>query len=229
MRGARGCVAAIALVLLLIVGGGAAAWWWLQSAPSWYDPPDAADPAVVAFAETVEKRVVEEMQRIRPEGDDAWTLRVRDGQLNAWLLERLPAWLEREASFAWPPALGAPQAHFGPDGIDVGIAIREGPLAERVVVARVEPALVDDRMALRLVSVGLGRARIGSAPIERFTDLLGSVAPDALDPEARERIVALLDGRTTFEPVVPLADGRHVRVIDFRLHDGAVDITSRTR
>ena len=112
----------VVLALILLVAFlGVFAYFLMRTAPDWYQPPSADDPEIADLAATVEYRIVEELQRIRDTTDPKpWTVRVREEQVNAWLVARLPEWLMHEHGESWPDDLRAPQIHIHPDGDSFG-------------------------------------------------------------------------------------------------------------
>lgn len=221
----------LAVVTLLFLGG--AVWIAVRIAlapPNWYAPPDVADSAARELGERVEYRLVEELQRVRPPAE-RWTLRLTDGQLNAWLASRLPAWWRTESGEDWPASVGAPQIRSEPNRVIVVIAadlptLRAGASAEirpqpQVEAGRSgeteaeggdagdgEPRAGDGsrptglaRLSLRLEAIGIGR---GNIPPSSLTDRLLEAA-GARGADAERMRAAIADPAGWLDELIELA------------------------
>ncbi|NNF44824.1 MAG: hypothetical protein HKO59_02285 [Phycisphaerales bacterium] len=226
-RSKRRVVGRVVLVLfVLFVAGAGFAWWRSQQAPDWFAPPDPAAADVAALAEQVEYGIVEEFHRIR--SDDAWTLRVRDDQVNAWLATRMPEWVAHEQTIQWPEEFGTPQLRFTPAGIDLAVDVHVGD-GTQVLVTRLTPRFERGRLLLDIDKVGLGRLNLPGAVATKTLDLIEQIAPGGvIDPAATHGLLGVLGGNGTVDASIALPDGRRVQLIDMLARDGAVDLTSRT-
>lgn len=102
--GALGALTAVAFVLAWIAPG-----WW---APVARDAAGALDTA-----RALEQGVASELTKVRGPGTQAWAVRLRDADANAWLGARLPQWLEFDQSLPWPEGVDAVQMHTTPRGL----------------------------------------------------------------------------------------------------------------
>lgn len=193
--------------------------------PVWYAPPDVRDEAVVALADRVEYRLVQESQRIRPE-DETWTLRIREEQINAWLAARLRQWLAHEGR-EWPAALGTPQIRIEPQAVSIALPIgdRDQP---RYLVAQFAPHIVNGQMQIALERVQFGRVSLPGEPVANIVKTLSNAAPDSLQLPPIRDAIERLQQRENMAPEFELADGRRVQLIDVALRSGAIDVTART-
>lgn len=214
----------IVLSVFLVVLGVATFAVLVTRRPVWYRPPDPMDMRVMALADRVEYRIIEEAQRIRPD-EGAWTVRIRSEQVNAWLASRLPKWVANRYEQGWPDALGTPQVRLAEASIDLATEVQLHGRAQ-VIVLTVAPWLDDDGgMRLRLDGIQLGRIPLGGDPISRLTELLDGVVD--IDDRMRSWI-AVLTGETAIDPIIRLADDRRVRITDLRVDHDLADVTCRT-
>ncbi len=214
------------LFVLAALGAGVL-WLMANSAPSWYAPPDPADEQVAELAESVEYQLVERFHKIRPESEP-WTVRIREGQINAWLASRMPEWIAHDQSFDWPEGLGTPQVHFSEEGVSLAVAAHLQD-TERVLVTRLTPEIVDGRLRFSVDRMGIGNLRLPGHSIDKLIGLINRISSGAaLDANAAEGLADILAGEQDFDSHVDLADGRRVEIIDLALSDGVLDLTSRT-
>lgn len=196
----------------------------LWIAPSWYRPPNAEDPQVAGLADDVEYRVVEEAHRLRA-ADEAWTVRLREQQANAWLSVRLAKWLEFDQGLQWPEALGVPQVRFRNEGVDLACELALSG-SHRFVTVGFLPEIVGEHLALTVQNVALGRIELGAAGAERVIAMLGLEESEELrTSEAGAQLLNLLRGGATLTPIVELSDGRRLRLTGVAMNDGALDLT----
>jgi len=221
-----GCLLILLVFVLALAGG--AAWLWRQAhaTPVWYSPPDPGAQPVATLAETVEYRMTEEFQKIR--GEDIWTLRILEEQINAWLAARLPEWIDHEPDLNWPGEFGIPQIRVDGRGIDLAVPVGVGDRSA-VLIARLAPEIVGGQLHLNLEQAGIGRLSLPGEPAERLMSAIEQVAPGgALDDEAVRRLLGVLSGEEGISSLVDLSDGRRVELLDLTLGDGMIEITSRT-
>lgn len=213
----------IALTLLILLGFGAAALWHLSTlGPRWYAPPDPSDQTVVALADAVEYRLVEEAQKLRPAQDNRWTLRVRESQVNAWLAARLPKWIAHRHGQQWPSNLGTPQVRMEPVGVSVAVPVVEGA-GRQVLVARLVPQLAGGQMNVWIESVALGRIKLRGESMADLVQFLADHIPQLVENANVRPVIAALEQGDSFTPEFDLSDGRRVRLLNFRLADGWID------
>lgn len=196
------------VVLALAIGAG---FWSARTPPTWFKPVPPSE-AVKERGWTVERRLAEEFSKIRNE-EPVWAVRVTEGDLNAWLADRLRPWVEHRG--AWPEAIGATQIRLA-DG-KVSLAVELVDLGG-VAVLEAEPVASpeDGSVTLRWTSAGFGRLRlpwpdagIRSAVLDR---LLAGEAGSA-------ELSTLLDG-LSLPGGFDLPDGRRVSLLDAQIGDG---------
>lgn len=215
----------------LVVGGAIAVWQMTRIAPAWYAPPPVADPAIIELADRVEYRLVQEAQQIRPDENPPWTLRIREEQINAWLAARLRKWIEREQDGEWPEHLGVPQVQLSKQGISIAVPIQSDS-SQRIIVARIHPAILSGRLTLELDQVAIGRLTIPGAPLSYLSQAI--LDPGTTDADHAEQsdwptqVLRLLDGSESIEPILTLSDGRRVQLLDVHCDEGVIDLTART-
>jgi hypothetical protein len=217
----------IALVLLaLLVIGGVVLWRVSRTPPSWYQPPDVRASAVNELAETVENRMVEQAQKVRPRAEQ-WSLRVRENQINAWLAARLPKWIANQGDADWPADRSAVQVRLEPGAISIAAPIERGPSA-RTVVARIHPTLEPGGLRLNLDRVAVGRIALPGEPLANLLRIVEPMFPASFDFDRARTLMAMLDGTTLVEPEMNLADGRRVRLMALRIDEGVLEFTAQT-
>ena len=84
--------------------------------PAWWAPVARDAPGALDVARALEQGIASESTRVRGPGAQAWTVRVRAADVNAWLGSRLPQWLEHDRSLPWPGGVRAVQAVADPGG-----------------------------------------------------------------------------------------------------------------
>lgn len=213
---------AIAIVIAALV-----LWRLTWTAPDWYAPPNPSDQAIINLADTVEYRLVEEAQKIRPPQADHWTLRVQESQINAWLSARLPKWIAHEGDITWPPQLGTPQIRIQPEGISIALPIdRNG--SSRTIVARLKPAMAGEMLVFRIDRLALGRISLPGEPLANLFQRLTAAAPQAADDPRIKTALDLLSRGQGVDPNLKLQDGRRIRLINFTLGEGRIDLIVQT-
>lgn len=213
--------------LVLLAGIVLGLWRWSSLPPTWYQPPDPHDQRVQMLAERVEYRLVEELQKIRPPRDN-WTLRIRDEYLNMWLAARLPQWIEHDSALEWPPQLGTPQLRFESAGISAAVPLQVGR-SRRMLVVRVWPTInADGELCVRLDRVAMGRISVAGEPFAALAATLSGAAPSVMEQAHVQETLKVLQGDRAISPIINLADGRRVRLVELRLGDGDVDLTFET-
>jgi hypothetical protein len=212
---------AVRIVCGVFAGTGAIAivlWALAGAAPTWYRPARVGDAVAMALADTVEHRLLEEIHRIRDGDGDAWTLRIRDHQINAWLALRLPRWLAHEHEIEWPQAMGTPQVRFRDGFIEACAPVARGkrPAARRHLTLRLRPSLSDDeKLAVEALTATIGRMPFAL----RIDTALGEHRA-----EAEVWRAAVADAGAA----IPLKDGRTLRLLGLKLGEGTLDLTFRT-
>lgn len=224
-RGGRkiGWIAAAAAAVLL--SAGAVLWRMTWLPPAWWSPLNPVDVQAQAMAESVEYGLVEQAQKVRPEAEAPWAVRVKQEQINAWLASRLPQWLAHERDLVWPEQVSSPQVRIEPEGMTIGVGIeREGWRGEkRFVSARFLPRVEEGKLMVTLGGVSVGRVTLPGAPATALLKQLEAAAPNATwNREAVSRVVAMLTGGEGIEAMFRLEDGRLVELTDVELEEGAI-------
>jgi hypothetical protein len=235
--------------LLLLAG---AAWMLARQPPTWWSPPAADDAGAMALAESLERRLMEEISRVRPD-ESPWAVRLSEAQLNAWLALRLPRWI----AHAGERVRVESQVHLVDGGIEIAVrpldeAGGDEPSRASIGVLRLVPELRDGALVLGIGSAGIGRLSLpgvsvgatGGAARELamqtaeslFRSMLseeeepGGAGPGAGGPGAGDPVdlAAILRGQPV-PPRWPLGDGRSVELLDIELRPGAVIVQCATR
>ena len=81
-----------------------------RRAPAWWAPVARDAPGALDVARAIEQGIAAETTRVRGPGAQAWAVRVRADDVNAWLGARLPQWLEHDRSLPWPDGVRHVQA-----------------------------------------------------------------------------------------------------------------------
>jgi hypothetical protein len=104
------------LGMLVVVALAAGAVALARRVPAWWSPVPRDAPGALDVARALEQGIAGESTRVRGPGAQAWTVRVRAADVNAWLGARLPQWLEHDRSLPWPDGVKSVQAHADPQG-----------------------------------------------------------------------------------------------------------------
>lgn len=213
--------------LVAAAAAGGVVWRLSWMDPTWWVPPAPQDAQAAALADRVEFRLTEEAHKIREDPD--FRLRITQEQINAWLATRLPAWVAHTSGEPWPEWLGLPQVRFTEGAVSVGIDVLSES-GRRVVVAEVRPRVTGGRLELPVESVGVGRVRIPGASVAALVDRLrGPLAGELADDEALGALAELLRGERPLDPVLRLADGRTVELLEVSCTGGAMVLRCRTK
>ncbi len=196
-------------IAIAAVAGIAVSCWLLASAkPSWWVPPESqrADEPLRQRARDLEQNLAAAISRVRPSGEP-WAIRIRDGDVNAWLATRLPEWKEHDPTLAWPMDGVEAQVRF-----ERGSAVVSISSGDRVWSGWIEPEI--DGEFIRWVP---GRGALGRIPVPYGATLaMRFVEGDA---------AKLLSIPRTFK----LGDGRQVEVRQVEFVDGAMEVEFVTR
>ncbi len=214
-------VCCVPLIAVLVV------WYLTTLPPTWYEPLPGDDPRVMQAGEQAEMQIVEAFQLIREPGQ-LWRLRIDEAVLNAWIASRLPEWMEGQFDARFPESLRQPQLHFVSGEIQLATWYGPGP-SPSCVFAGFEPEVRDGTLFLRVSRVGLGRVSIPGNPMARVVGYLRSLIPESqIDQEMADQAIATMKGLQGFSSVVPLFDGRTVRIKEVQVNDGNLLLTAET-
>jgi hypothetical protein len=223
----RGRIQRLLIVVCLIGTGAVVLWWLTRIEPTWWNPPDPRDEQVIALADTAERRLLEEAQELRPP-EQAWTIRIREEQVNAWLAARLPAWIAHHGQVTWPDQLGMPQVNFNNDGVTVAVELGADS-GRRIVVARFVPNMIDGMLRLQIDMVALGRLALPGAPVNVILDAIRDTVPDTfLDQPDVQVAIRQLFGGESIKPELKLVDDRVVRLTAVKCGHGTLELSCVT-
>ncbi|MEK6701578.1 MAG: hypothetical protein AABZ53_04895 [Planctomycetota bacterium] len=190
--------------------------------PSWWTPPDPASPMVQDLAAQLESRVVDQLHRVRPSSDE-WSVSIPQSAVNAWLAARLPQWLANQnPAIVLPQSIGMVQIHVAPGEITLAGEIAGG-----------RPKIAGLTLAPRVDAAGLWTpahwTTIGGLSLPSSWTV-SSLPTTPGNDASRALVLGALAGRSplTVSPVVRLADGRRVRLLEIRPVDGAIEVVCQT-
>lgn len=209
-------------ILILILGVATAIVWQLtRESPKWWSPVDLNDPNVSIEAEQFEYKLIEQTHKIRPKSEP-WAIRIYDEHINAWLADRLSAWLTHDQDLSWPENMSLPQVRLSKDKITVAVQITDESRS-RVVSLELEPQMIDDALLLRIEGISLGRLSLPGKPVGQVVSWLNDAAPEGYfdDLRVRQMLDLLLEG-SAIEPIFSLSDGRKIRLVSIACEEGAI-------
>lgn len=208
--------------LILILGVTCAILWQLtREKPTWWSPVDLSDANVAIEAEQFEYSLIEKSHKIRPKSEP-WAIRIHDEDINAWLAERLSAWLTHDQDLNWPENISMPQIRLSKDQITLAVEIREENRS-RVVSLKLEPQMIDEELLLRIDGISLGRLSLPGRPVAQVASWLNEAAPEGFFDDLRvSRLLDLLLEGRAIKPIQSLSDGREVRLVDIACEDGSL-------
>jgi len=192
--------------------------------PGWYDPPASNDPDAVQLAEQAEFRLVEELQKIRAQGEP-WRLRIPDKAVNAWLALRLQDWLAHDDRPPWPEFITVPQVHATSSGIIVAVGLVKHGRVTSILGMKVLPTIIEGNIVLSINGGLLGRLPVPTPPSTLLEPLRNAAAEG--DDASGFVVEYLLDGKE-FPALLELIDDRIVEIDGVLLGDGDITITART-
>ncbi len=220
----RRLVRVLGLLLVLLCGAGVGLYLLSGREPAWWYRPDARTPLA---AERLENQVVSELslarpaERLGPYRSGEWTLEVTEEEANAWLATRLRAWVENRAG-RWPGEVEGVRAAFRPGMVLLGARLDEsygGRVVSGAAVPRIEPG---GALWLRTEGMSLGGLPLPSGVLlDRLRSMVHAGGAE---------VVAALDGQAPLLPdaVVPMDDGRRVRITRIEVREGVLVLTCRT-
>ena len=214
---------AVLFSLILILGAtGSILWQLTWEQPKWWSPVNSNDPSVSIEAEQFEYSLIEKTHKIRP-NYEPWAIRIRDEHINAWLAQRLSAWLTLDQDLNWPENISVPQIRLSKDRITLAVQLRDEDNRSRVVSLKLEPQIIDDELLLRIDGISLGRLSLPGKPVGQVASWLKEAAPEGFFDDLRvSQLLDLLLQGSAIQPIQSLSDGREVRIVDIACEEGAL-------
>jgi len=80
-------------ILLVFIAAAAGAVALARMTPAWWSPTARDAAGALDTARALEQGIASETTKVRGEGVQPWSVRVRAADVNAWLGARLPQWL----------------------------------------------------------------------------------------------------------------------------------------
>jgi len=218
----------------------------VRGAPPWWRtiPPDTEPTA--RLAQQVENGVVSTLHQVRPTDEayvppaeghwrsTVWSVGLRASDANAWLNTRLPKWFANSSREArWPGDLEGVQVEFDDGRIHVGAQVSLGD-RRRIISATLVPNVQPDgSLWMRATTVRLGRLPIPPSWVLGGGEQVPAVkyVPEEFRelPETRQMFRAFIGRRPLLDhAVLPLEDGRQVRLLQLVPRDGRLRFTCRT-
>lgn len=206
--------AAFALLLVLVaIGTIAVAIGWVLSrrTPGWWAAPDAADPTLVARAESIERFVSSELSRVRPEGT-AWRMAIPQKAATAWVNARLPKWLTSRG-VDWPLENRPILVLFRDGSVTLATDLANGETGgHRIVGAQLALRVRGDHLVPRLTGVSVGSLVL---PPSLAAGSIRRALSKSAGSEAHDALGALLRGAPLAEDASWRVDeSRTVRLLD---------------
>lgn len=215
--------------------------------PQWWDDVRAQSTTLEPTrGERVENALLGELTRVRPlhaDRDDMllvsdpWTLRVEPHEVQAWVEQRLPKWMENQGiTKDAVPALGRVRdlRVLAKDGLAIGVEVRDAPgQGSRVLWARVEPSVQSDgSLWLTTHEIGVGSLRLPRTVLDNAWIEQGPFVPTHLasDPSFLALLRVLRGEAPAMKQATLRCDAhRRVRILAIATTpQGATTLTLRT-
>jgi len=212
------------LVVLPIVILLAAIYFMLTDAPDYWHVVDADDPQTIAESQAFENILATELTAVRPAGE-VWRLDLDERTANQWVATRLPQWLaNRGLDTRVLDALRNPMLAVVDDRVEIAAAV-DAPIGDVVVQLRFTATAPG---AAGNIQLSLDRVRVGSieVPIEPVIDHL--LSSGVLDEGDREDIEHARQQMGEIDLVLPIGDGRLVRVVGLAPTDDGLALSCIT-
>ncbi len=223
--------AALSLAIAIAIGH---FWWSSLQTPAWWERAGVLPGDSPQRAQAVEHGI--SVALFEPDAlHESRTVELRAVDANAWLTERLEAWLSSQGD-DWPRRLSAPRVQFSSGRLRLGVALepaREGGTG-RVLSMSFIPYL-DRRGALSLAhaETRVGEARLGglAAEIVGLTTKPDGTTGTPLDELLAESegvsLGAILRGsQPVLDPAeINLRDGRLVKLLRVGVVEGGLRFT----
>lgn len=241
-RAAKVLVVGGVVTVLLASGLGLLATLLAGSAPTWWRSVNAASDSTQQLAVAFENAVSNQLTQVRPAASDLapgerwrsepWGISIEPREVNAWLNARMPAWLESRGDLSqWPPKLEELQVDFDQGLVRVGLEVST-PKGSQIVTAHLRPTMdAGGSLWIPVERLDLGRLPLPAGWVLPSAE---GWASDAVPSEFGERadlskMFEVLSGVAASEhPVVPLPDGRQVRLLGVNAREGRLELMCRT-
>lgn len=209
-----------------------------RAAPSWWQPVDSANPAMLLRAEGLEAGLSQALTQPR-DSSMIWTARLSEVNANIWLNTRLRRWLESqpELGIKWPEQLSELRVSFQGDTLRVGAMVEQNG-ATQVFTATLAPRFEKDgSLWMPAESIALGRLSIPAGWVlgdgsskSRASEQTSKVSQDIAKLPETQRVLSAFAGKNAVrqDPTVRLPDGRRVRILGLSAKDGHLLITCQT-
>lgn len=204
-----GVFIALALALALFL-------WMLVHRPGWWSSAGDRSSASAAIGAGLEQAVSREITMVREPGE--WGFVLGEGDINAWLVNRLEPWLQSRRDLAFPEGLSDPRIRLGDDWIEVGLLAEQAGL-QLFTSARFELRLENDDLVLLPIEGRLAFKTFDREALAYLEDhVLGDVEGEIDSSSGGLRVPA----------VITLADGRRVILTDLEMAAGELGVRFRT-
>lgn len=235
--------ALVAVALVLFFGGVAlfAGCRLSRQQPDWWCCIDPDDEATLEAAESVEEALASELHRADrafesdPEGparSEPWRFAISSADANAWLNTRLRRWAENQyEQLEWPDQLRQVQVDFKPQLVRLGARVRnEG--GEQIFSAELVPQVRDEALWLPARWAYVGRLPVPAGLVlDQASQHIGRITTEGNDSQRiLATVLAALAGERPMldRPVIPLGDGRRVRILELTPRAGRLEVTCQT-
>lgn len=225
--------------------------WWKP-----FDPSDSRTIATAEAVENGIATALTQVRQPAPNSRTAapdsalptaksWRVFITTDQANAWLNIRLKRWLNDQIEqgrigpgFKWPPEVGQVQVRFADGRIHIGARVTRdagaSPPAEQTLAAALRPQFHDDGSFWLLAeTVSIGRLALPAGwvlPSSSSGAARGEAVADIGALPQTQRVLNALEGHAPVlsNPVIKLADGRRVRLLEIEAQSDRLVITCQT-
>lgn len=221
---------------------------WFDSAAAFTSSSHAPfEAAGAARAAEFENALLTEFSKVRPADptlqpgeawrSEPWAVAMQPSDINNWLQHQAPRWATNlgkgEMEKRWPAALKALRVSIAADQtLRIGALVRQDADSARLYGLRVTPRVRADGLWLDTHEVEIGRVAV-QAPwvIRRARSVVQQMVPDEVRslPDLESLLDAAGGTRPLIaRPVVRLADGRKVRILDMHCEAERLVFTCQT-
>jgi len=214
-----------ACVVLIGLITGTWFWWMISRTPQWWSPTDPTNPQAAVVGQSLENRVLTRVHKSRSREENTWTIVLREQEINNWFAVRFPAWAANRIPDTPLGAGHIRQVHtrIESDRIHLGLRAATDPTADpdegQILTITVRPQL-DDENQLRLTIESCTAGAL-SLPISTITGYLNGLIDNTDD------LNRIINGQP-LDPIIKLADGRKVHLINLQLEPQTITLTCQT-